>query len=125
MSEWTKTPEETVVLFNESLPVDDRVERRKMFGYPCAFVNNNLFTGTHQADIIVRLPPDRQAAVIAAGGAGFEPMGRRMKEYVTLPTERLGDDAFVAEWIGHAFAYASALPPKVKKPRKKKAKKTT
>lgn len=120
MSKWSKTPEETVVLFNECLPDDTRVERRKMFGYPCAFVNNNMFTGTFQDQVMVRLPPDQQAAVLAEGGEGFAPNGRRMREYVALPMSRLDDDGYVAGWMQRAFDYAAALPPKVKKPRKKK-----
>lgn len=121
MSKWSKTPEETVALFNECLPQDPRVERRKMFGFPCAFVNNNMFTGTFEDQIMIRLPPEQQEQVLAEGGAGFAPMGRRMKEYVSLSPERAADDAYVTGWMDKSFAYASAMPPKIKKPRKKKA----
>ena len=50
-------------------------ERRKMFGYPCAFVAGNLFTGLHQENVIVRLAErDRVAAIGTEGARLFEPM---------------------------------------------------
>jgi len=36
---WRKSPEPLIQLFDEALPDDPLIERRKMFGYPCAFIN--------------------------------------------------------------------------------------
>jgi hypothetical protein len=58
---WEKSPESLIEAFHEALPDDDRIERRKLFGFPCAFVNGNMFTGLHQRDMIVRLPEDARA----------------------------------------------------------------
>jgi hypothetical protein len=33
---WRKSPDALIVLFDAALLDDPRVERRKMFGYPCA-----------------------------------------------------------------------------------------
>jgi len=44
---WRKSPDDLIALFYAALPEDPRVERRKMFGYPCAFVGGNLFSGLH------------------------------------------------------------------------------
>ena len=44
-----------------------------------------------------------------------------MKEYVAPPAEMMSDRETVTEWVRKAAAYAASLPPKEKKPRKKKA----
>lgn len=122
MNTWRKSPPSLIALFDAVLPDDPRVERRQMFGYPCAFVNGNMFTGLHQDDLIVRLAEaDRTRARDALGAATFEPMaGRPMREYVSLPGDVLDDEAVVAEWVARAFDFAGALPVKVKKARKTK-----
>lgn len=119
---WRKSPPELVDAFDRALPADPRVERRKMFGYPCAFVGGNMFVGLHQESLIVRLPEDEREALIAAGRAeSFEPMpGRRMREYVALGPAILGEDRRLAEMVGAAFAHTARLPPKAAKPRRKK-----
>jgi TfoX/Sxy family transcriptional regulator of competence genes len=112
--QWRKSPEELVNTFLAALPEDARVERRKMFGYPCAFVNGNMFTGLHQESLIVRLAEeDRQRLVEKQGARIFEPMpGRPMKEYVSLPDDVLDDAKELQGWIRRSLEYAAALPPK-------------
>jgi hypothetical protein len=44
-SVWRKSPDDLIARFHAALPDDPRIECRKMFGYPCAFVGGNLFTG--------------------------------------------------------------------------------
>jgi TfoX/Sxy family transcriptional regulator of competence genes len=96
------------------------VELKPMFGCPAYFVNGNLFAGVHQSSLMLRLPEDRRAEVIALGGGPFEPMpGRAMKEYVVLPSTVLGDASATAAWVRRGAEHAASLPPKAKKPRKK------
>lgn len=111
---WRKTPEELVNTFQASLPEDARVERRKMFGYPCAFVNGNMFTGLHQENLIVRLAEeDRQTLVNQKGAEIFAPFpGRLMKEYVSLPAAIIESSKELKGWMRRSLEYASALPPK-------------
>jgi hypothetical protein len=40
---WTKSPQSVIDLFDKSVPSGVTVSRRKMFGYPAAFANGNLF----------------------------------------------------------------------------------
>ncbi len=57
---WTKSPQPLIDLFDQSVPSNNSVSRRQMFGYPAAFANGNLFIGLHQNDFIMRLSePDR------------------------------------------------------------------
>ena len=123
---WTKSPETLIALFDGIVPDAPGVERRKMFGYPCAFVNGNMFMGLHQDNMVLRLGPDERAAFIERyDTALFDPMGGRpMKEYPVVPAALFDDDALMGGWVAKSLAYASSLPKKEKKPRKKTPRKT-
>ena len=121
---WEKSSEDLVERFYAALPDDDGVERRKMFGYPCAFVNGNMFTGLHEQNLIVRLPEERREALFAEGAKVFAPMqGRVMKEYVALAPDVIAEPEALSARLAESFSFVSAMPVKKKKPRKKKAKK--
>ena len=115
---WRKSPPELIAAFDVALPDDRRVQRRKMFGYPCAFTGGNMFTGLHQENLIVRLQDDERARLLREPGAAvFEPMpGRQMKEYVTVPTELVEDREALRGWMTIALDYAASLPAKGPKP---------
>ncbi len=117
---WMKSPEALVKTFDEALPDDSRVQRRKMFGYPAAFVNGNMFAGLHQADILLRLDEARRTELASGHGARpFEPMpGRAMKEYVLAPPAFHEDIELLSHWLQAALDYVAALP--TKEPRRRK-----
>lgn len=117
---WKRSPPELVATFHAVLPKDARVEPRKMFGFDCAFVNGQMFTGLFEDRMMVRLGDDERARLMALPGASaFEPMpGRPMREYATIPAALTAAPAKLRPWVERAFAYASALPPKrAKRPR--------
>ena len=124
---WTKSPESLVELFDSVLPTETGVERRQMFGYPCAFVNGNMFMGLHQQNMTLRLAPDDRELFMATYGTKlFDPMGgRAMKEYPVVPDGMMDDESLLRDWIGKSLSYAGSLPKKEKKPRKKPASKKT
>jgi len=108
---WRKSSPELVRAFDAALPPRDGVERRKMFGYPAAFVNGNMFAGLHQDDVVVRLPEAERQALLASGGRNFEPMpGRVMKNYLLLP--EASDSRTLSLWLWKAFDHTSELPAK-------------
>jgi TfoX/Sxy family transcriptional regulator of competence genes len=113
---WTKSPQSLIDLFDKSVPSGSGVSRRKMFGYPAAFANGNLFIGLHQSDFIMRLSEqDRVRFVAEFGERTFEPMkGRLMREYVRMPEELLGNARKRAAWIKRSLQYAEAISPKAK-----------
>lgn len=124
-NKWRKSPEHLIATFDAVVPVDaPGFERRKMFGYPCAFVNGNMFMGLHQEDMILRLPEQDQAVLFAMEGGGpFAPMeGRVMREYAKVPPAVLDDEAVLSEWVGRSLRFVSTMPPKEKKPRKSRKK---
>lgn len=116
---WTKSPQSLIDLFDKSVPSSVTVSRRKMFGYPAAFANGNLFIGLHQNDFIMRLSKEDRALFSAEYGERiFEPMkGRPMREYVRLPEELLNDAGKRGPWIKRSLEYAEGIKPKA--PRKK------
>lgn len=120
---WRKSPTSLIELLTSVLPDDTAIEKRQMFGYPCAFMNGNMFTGLHQEALIVRLgADDRKRLIDEAGARQFEPMpGRPMREYIALPEPVLNDREKLIEIIRLAKQFAASLAPKVKKPRKKKS----
>jgi TfoX/Sxy family transcriptional regulator of competence genes len=113
--EWIKSPQGLVDLFAECLPDDPRIERRKMFGYPAAFVHGNLCAGLFRDRVFARLS-DEDRAALPGGGDYFEPMpGRPMKAYAVIPDDVVVDEAALAEALAKAVAFTAALPAKEKK----------
>lgn len=115
--DWQRSSAEIIDVFDQILPDLPAVEKRKMFGYPCSFVNGNMFMGIHQEDIFLRLSEsDRREFLKLDQAHLFEPMpGRPMQEYVILPSWLLKDPARLEKWIEKSLAYVSSLPRKAKK----------
>lgn len=107
--------------FAEVLPPDGDVTRRPMFGNLAGFVNGNMFLCLFGDDIAVRLGEEDRAELLSEGGAPFEPMpGRPMKEYVVLPRSYREDLSSSSAWVARSLEHTRAMPPKEKKPPKKK-----
>jgi TfoX/Sxy family transcriptional regulator of competence genes len=110
---WRKSSPELIASFDRALPADARVERRKMFGYPAAFVNGNMMAGLHQENVILRLAEADRARLAAAGGMPFEPTpGRRMREYMVLPDAMATDAKAMQVWLKQSFDFVARLPAK-------------
>ncbi len=120
MPSFATSPPELVTRFDEVMTRIPVAQRRSMFGYPCAFANEQMFTGLFAADWMVRLPDDARDELFAAGGRPFEPMpGRPMKEYATFPASLIEEPAALTPWLERSLAYVLSLPPKApKKPRR-------
>lgn len=114
---WKKAPDWLVESFDRLLPDDPRVERRKMFGYPCAFAGGNMFVGVHEDRLVLRLPEEERASFRGEHGASaFEPFpGREMREYSVVPRPLIKDREALALWVEKAVDYAASLPRKEKK----------
>lgn len=113
MASWHKPDPALVDAFAAALPRAG-VERRQMFGCPCAFVNGNMFAGVHEHRLIVRVPSE-------AALRPFAPMGRPMREYAAIEDALDSDPHAVREWVARALAYTRTLPPKASKAAAKKA----
>jgi TfoX/Sxy family transcriptional regulator of competence genes len=113
--------DETRAFFRTVLPDDPAIQTRPMFGNLAAFVNGNMFAGLYGSSTFVRLPPEGRAELLACEGAGpFEPMpGRPMGEYVVLPDAWRADPETAQSWVRRSFQWASRLPVKEKKEKKR------
>jgi len=110
---WKKTSPDLVTTFDKALPTSPSVTRRPMFGYASAFVNGNMFAGTFQDTIVVRLvETDRAVLLKVKGAAPFEPMGHPMKEYVVVPSGIVAKPKELGAWIERGHRYAMTLPAK-------------
>ncbi len=121
---WRKPQEDLIQLLHDVIPEGQApVEFKPMFGGPCYWTGGNMFAAVHQESLFVRLGEEDRAELLAQPGAHlFEPMeGRPMKEYVVFPDKMLADREALRGWMAKGLAYAASLPPKEKKPRKKKA----
>lgn len=106
---WKKAPPELIATFDQAFPAAKGAERRQMFGYPCGFVNGNLFGGIFQDRIMVRLPADGRLT----GAKPFMPMpGRPMKGYLELPKSAIEKPAQLRKYLGEAYAFTATLPAK-------------
>ena len=113
MPKMSKAPPELVERFATILERFPAAERRKMFGYPAAFVGGNLATSLFRDRWVVRLSESDAGEAIAGGAAPFEPMpGRPMKGFVLVPPADVADDDRIAWWVERGIGLASSLPRK-------------
>ncbi|HTS15417.1 MAG TPA: TfoX/Sxy family protein [Candidatus Sulfotelmatobacter sp.] len=111
--DFSPSPGDLVALFDRVAPTGPDVTRRKMFGWPAAFVNGNMCCSLHRDRVVLRLGDAERAELEALGGAPFEPMpGRPMKGYLTAPPSLLADEATLRTWLARTAEFARTLPPK-------------
>lgn len=109
--------EATAAAYAAALPDDARVESKKMFGLPCAFVHRQMFFGTFDETVVARVGPARAAALAGTPGMrAFTPMeGRTWADYVQVDLP--ADPELLKRLASEALAWTLLLPPKVKKPK--------
>jgi hypothetical protein len=113
MPSFTKSPPELVERFAAVLDRHPDAERKKMFGYPAAFVGGNMATGLFAEHWVVRLPEAEIEPAKAGGAQAFEPMpGRPMKAFVIIPPADVADDVIIASWVERGLAHARSMPAK-------------
>jgi TfoX/Sxy family transcriptional regulator of competence genes len=114
---WKKAPIELVDFLADKMS-DVQCEHRKMFGYPCYFLNGNMFIGIFEEAIFIRLSSTDTTQLRAkeAGVVPFEPIaGRKMKDYVTLPKVVFENQELFSSLIAKSVDHVSSLPEKKKK----------
>ena len=114
-----KASEEDKEFFRSLLPDTADVEIKPMFGNIGAFVHGNMFAGLFGPAVGVRLSDaDRAELGSVEGSAPFGPAERPMGGYLSLPHQWRSTPHAAADWVARAYGYVSAMPPKVKKPKK-------
>ena len=120
--DWEKASPELGIELGELLAVFE-CQKKPMFGSPVYFIHNNMFAGVKGGSVFLRLSESDRQAIMAQSDEvqPFEPRPDFfMKEYVQLPESILFDKLFIDKWLRISYEYVNSLPPKEKKPRKKK-----
>jgi hypothetical protein len=113
MPRFSKSPPELVERFAAVLDRYPHAARKKMFGYPAAFVGGNMATGLFADQWVVRLPDDQIQPAKDAGAGSFEPMpGKPMKAFVVIPAADVEDDAAIRSWVERGLGHAASMPAK-------------
>ena len=115
MSKWKKSSQELIHQFYDTLETFDNVEMQKMFGYPCSFLNGNMFSELHEENWVLRINELDREEIKKQGAQPFVPMGRKMKEYVLIPEFIKNNSNALKEWIQRLLEFVSSLPSKAKK----------
>ena len=113
---WKKPSEELSRFLEERMAQFD-VNKKKMFGCPVYFTNDNMVSGVFENDIFIRLSEQDRKKIISENDEvmPFEPLkGRVMKEYVVLPGSIYNDPEKFHGLLRSSYDYASSLPAKQK-----------
>lgn len=110
---------EVTAAYEAALPDDTRIERKRMFGSPCAFVNRQMFFGTFEESLVARVGPERVAALAEEEGMQVFTLspGKQWNDYVQM--DLTVDPSIFAELASEALSWAAALPKKSKRPKRK------
>jgi len=112
MGKWKRSSKALIEKFHVFMGGFEGLESKKMFGYPCYFKNGNMLTGLHEENWVLRLSEKDRNDIQQLGAIPFEPLGRKMREYVLLPACILSDSVALKKWIDHSLNFVSTLPPK-------------
>jgi TfoX/Sxy family transcriptional regulator of competence genes len=113
------TPEKTVLLdiFEQSIKNWDGITTRKMFGFPCAFSNDQMFLYVYHDGLVLRLGESDRQKSLEQGATPFAPKGGRgMREYVVMPEDIVQNNAEREKWVTKSLEFVQTLPAKSKKP---------
>lgn len=115
-------PSPRMVALFDDLVQGRPLQRRPMFGMPCAFAGAQMCVGLFADSLFLRLPEPYREALAAEGGRPFEPFpGRVMREYMVFPEAMLADLRALGAWLDRSQAYAMSLPPRKKGAASRKA----
>jgi len=118
---WKKSPEKLVEFITERMSFEE-CEPRKMFGYPCYFINNNMFIGLYQDGLVLRLGVEDKEASMKKNKdiKPFVPLpGRTMKEYIVVPERIYSNKKAFDPLLEKSMKFVRSLPPKQKKRKSK------
>jgi TfoX/Sxy family transcriptional regulator of competence genes len=94
---------------------------RKMFGGVCFMLDGNMVAGTLRGELLVRVGKEGNDAALARPHTHQMEMGRPAPGYVMVTAAGTSADGDLKAWLDKAVAHVATLPPKKKKPAKRKA----
>jgi len=89
------------------------VIEKKMFGGVGFLLNGNLACGVHKDDMIVRVDPEKNSALLKKPHTRpFDMTGRPMKGWLLVEADGCKTAKQLGAWVKEAVAFALTLPPK-------------
>jgi TfoX/Sxy family transcriptional regulator of competence genes len=86
---------------------------KKMFGGVGYLLHGNMACGVIQDDLIVRVDPEKHAALLRKPHARpFDMTGRPMKGWLLVEADGLKTRRQLSAWIQEGVEFAVTLPPK-------------
>ena len=86
---------------------------KKMFGGVGFLLNGNMACGVNKDNLIVRIDPEKQNALLKKPHAKpFDLTGRPMKGWLVIEAEGCKTDKLLNEWVKEGTTFALTLPPK-------------
>ena len=94
------------------------VEEKKMFGGLAFMLNDYMFCGVTNEDLMARVGPDNYLEALAQPHAReMDFTGRPVKGYVFVAPDGIESDEALEYWVDLCAAFVRTLPPKKKKSR--------
>ena len=82
----------------------------KMYGYPAYYVGGKLFASLYNDSVCVKIPKTRvKDFLIKEGIVPFEPMGRRMSEWILIIRENSKDYQKDCDIFEESIEFVSSL----------------
>ena len=88
-------------------------DEKRMFGGLCFMIAGNMCCGILGDRLMARVGPQAHERLSTEPGAGeMDFTGRSMKGMLMIDAETVAEDAALAFWLTHCFAFVRTLPPK-------------
>jgi TfoX/Sxy family transcriptional regulator of competence genes len=89
------------------------VVEKKMFGGVGFLLNGNMACGVNKDDLIVRVDPEKNRALLKKPHARpFDMTGRPMKGWLLVEADGCKTEKQLGTWVKEAVTFALTLPPK-------------
>ena len=89
------------------------VVEKKMFGGVGFLLNGNMACGVNKDDMIVRVEPEKHAALLKKSHVRpFDMTGRPMKGWLLVEEAGVKTEKQLSAWVKEGVEFASTLPPK-------------
>jgi TfoX/Sxy family transcriptional regulator of competence genes len=84
-----------------------------MFGGLAVLIGGNMAVGVFGDDLLVRIDPGQQEALLAEPGTRrFEMTSRRANGWIVVDAAICTEDDDLRRWVARGVAHARSLPPK-------------
>lgn len=89
------------------------VIEKRMFGGLAFMWQGNMLCGVNNADLMVRVGPDKfEEAVDHPQARPMDLTGRPMKGWILVSAPGIESNEALGQWLGMAATFVSTLPPK-------------